>query len=94
LHSHSLNGRPSAQDILTYLKEEKVKISLVLCHDGTIYGIYGVNPQFRDIYEEYLEIAKQNTGDLDEAKRLATTQMYLLNERFGNRHKLFIVEKL
>lgn len=47
-----------------------------------------------DIYDEYLEQAKQKTNDLDEAKRLATTQMYILNEKLGNKHKLFIVEKL
>ena len=94
LHNHSLNGRPSAQDILTYLDEEKIKISLILCHDGTVYGIYGVNPKFSDIYNEYLMYEKQRTDDLDEAKRLATTQMYLLNEKLGNRHKLFILKKL
>lgn len=94
LHNHSLNGRPSAQDMLTYLSEERVKISLILCHDGNIYGIYGVSPKFPDIYNDYLEQAKLKTDDLDEAKRLATTQLYLLNDKLGNRHKLFIVEKL
>jgi hypothetical protein len=94
LHNHSLNGRPSAQDMLTYLKEEMVKVSLVLCHDGTLFGIYGVSPKFPDIYSEYLENAKQRTYDLDEAKRLATTQMYLLNNKLGDRHKLFIVEEI
>ena len=94
IHNHSLNGRPSAQDMITYLNEERVKISLVVCHDGTMYGIYGVSPNFPDIYDDYLEQAKQKTDDLDDAKRLATTQLYLLNERLGNRHKLFILEKL
>ena len=94
LHNHSLNGRPSAQDMLTYLSEERVKVSLVLCHDGTVYGIYGVSPKLPDIYDDYLEQAKLKTDDLDEAKRLATTQLYLLNDKLGNRHKLFIVEKL
>lgn len=94
LHNHSLNGRPSAQDMLTYLQEERIKISLILCHDGTVYGIYGVNSKFGDVYNEYLEQAKLKTDDLDEAKRLATTQLYILNEKLGNRHKLFIVEKL
>lgn len=94
LHNHSLNGRPSAQDIFTYLVEDRVKVSLILCHDGTVYGIYGVSSKLPDIYDEYLEQAKQKTNDLDEAKRLATTQMYILNEKLGNKHKLFIVEKL
>ncbi len=94
IHNHSLNGRPSAQDMITYLNEERVKISLVLCHDGTMYGIYAVSPKFPDIYNDYLEQAIQKTDDLDEAKRLTTTQLYLLNERLGNKHKLFILEKL
>lgn len=94
LHNHSLNGRPSAQDMLTYLCEERVKISLILCHDGTVYGIYGVSPKFPDIYNDYLMQEKQKTDNMDEAKRLATTQMYVLNEKLGNRHKLFIIEKL
>lgn len=94
LHNHSLNGRPSAQDMLTYLSEERVKVSLILCHDGTVYGIYGVSSKLPNIYDDYLEQAKLKTDDLDEAKRLATTQLYLLNDKLGNRHKLFIVEKL
>lgn len=94
IHNHSLNGRPSAQDMITYLNEERVKVSIILCHDGTVYGIYGVNPKFPDIYDDYFEQAKQRTDDLDAAKRLATTQLYLLNEKLGNKHKLFILEKL
>ena len=94
IHNHSLNGRPSAQDMVTYLNEERVKVSIILCHDGTVYGIYGVCPEFPNIYDDYFEQAKQKTDDLDAAKRLATTQLYLLNEKLGNRHKLFILEKL
>lgn len=97
LHNHSLNGRPSAQDLLTYLKEEKIKLSLVLCHDGTVYGIYGVNSLFPEVYNEFLEQAKLKTKEkriTDEVKRLATTQMYILNEKLSKRHKLFIVEDL
>ena len=94
MHNHSLNGRPSAQDMITYLREERVKVSLILCHDGTMYGIYGVSSKFPSIYDEYLEQERQKTDDLNEAKRLATTHLYLLNEKLGNRHKLFILEKL
>lgn len=97
LHNHSLNGRPSAQDLLTYLKEEKIKLSLVLCHDGTVYGIYEVNSLFPEIYNEFLERAKLKTKEkriTDEVKRLATTQIYIFNEKLSKRHKLFIVEDL
>lgn len=94
LHNHSLNGRPSAQDMLTYLYEEKVKVSLILCHDGTIYGVYGVDTKLPNIYNDFLGQATQKTDNLNEAKRLATTQLYLLNDKLGNRHKLFTIEKL
>jgi hypothetical protein len=94
LHNHSLNGRPSAQDMLTYLAEEKVKISMIICHDGNIYGIYGVSPKFPEIYNEYLENEKLNTDDIDEAKRLATTKLYLLNDNLNEKRKLFYIERL
>lgn len=94
LHNHSLNGRPSIQDMLTYLSEERIKVALILCHDGTIYGIYEVNPKLPEIYNNYLMQEKRKTGDIDEAKRIATTKIYLLNEKLGKRQKLFIVEKL
>ena len=39
---------------------------------------------------------KQNkkTNDIDDAKRLATSKLYILNEKLGKKHKLFTVEKL
>jgi hypothetical protein len=94
MHNHSLNGRPSAQDMLTYLKEERVRLSLILCHNGMVYGIYGVRPEFKETYKQFLSIEKLRTNDLDEAKRLTTTQMYLLNEKLGDKHKLFWVRRL
>ena len=94
LHNHSLNGRPSAQDILTYLSEERVKISLILCHDGTVYGIYDVSSDFPKIYDKCLETAKTKTNNLDIAKKIATTNMYIINENLNNKHKLFVIKKL
>lgn len=94
MHNHSLNGRPSAQDLISYLDDERIKISLILCHDGTMYGIYDVNPQFKEAYEMLLSEAKQKTNDIDDAKRLATSKLYILNEKLGKKHKLFTVEKL
>lgn len=94
LHNHSLNGRPSAQDLITYLQEEKVKISLILCHDGTVYGIYGVSTEIKQIYEMYLEEAKAKSIADDMAKRVATTKLYELNDRLGKNHKIFDVRRL
>lgn len=94
MHNHSLNGRPSAQDIMTYLHEERVKLSLIICHDGTIYGIYGVHSKFPQLYEDYLNQSKNQTANIDEAKRLATTKLYQLNEKLSNRHQLFDIRRL
>ncbi|MDO5148982.1 MAG: hypothetical protein ACI4KB_08905 [Oscillospiraceae bacterium] len=94
LHNHSLNGRPSAQDLITYLNEDIVRISLIICHDGTVYGIYEVKPEFKIYYEKILDFERQRTSDIDEAKRMAATMMYQLNEKLGDRHKLFMIKKL
>ena len=94
MHNHSLNGRPSAQDLISYLKEEKVKLSLILCHDGSIYGIFDVQPEVEGIYEMYLNEVKVKTASVEEAKRLATTKLYILNDKLGTKHKLFDVRRL
>jgi hypothetical protein len=94
LHNHSLNGRTSAQDILTYLKEKKLKISLIVCHDGTLYGIMEVLPETENIYNDILRETMRLTSDENEAKRLATTKLYQINDRLNSRHKLFTIETL
>lgn len=92
IHNHSLNGRPSIQDILTYAREDKVKLSIIACHDGTLYAIYGVNPKVNDVYNAIFEKTRQSVTDLDEVKRLATTKLYLINEKLGERHKLMNIK--
>lgn len=94
IHNHSHNGRPSGQDILAYLKNDKVKLSLIACHNGEVYGIYAVRQSFEEVYLEALEEQKKKTSNIEEAKRLATTEMYLLNDRLSDRHKFFFIEKL
>ena len=84
-----MNGRPSGQDFLTFLNEEKIKLSIVACHDGTLYEIRNVNPKFEDIYNDCLEYAKQISNDRDEIKYLALTKLMMLNDKLGNRHKLY-----
>jgi len=54
----------SAQDMLTHPKEERVKMSLILCHDGNIFGIYGVSPKFPEIYDGFLGQANKNHSDV------------------------------
>lgn len=94
MHNHSLNGRPSAQDLLTYLKEDNLKLSLIVCHDGTIYAICNVHPKLEEIYEQYKSDLKEHIVDNEMVKRLATTKLYKLNERLSERHKIFEVIEL
>lgn len=95
MHNHSMNGRPSAQDMLTYLKEEKMRLSIVVCHDGTVYSISDVKPEMKTVYKKYLEEAKSRMLGDEEAKRFATTRLYEFNDtKLSKNHKLFEVEKL
>ena len=94
LHSHSLNGRPSAQDIITYSQNSELKMSLIIAHDGSVYAIYFAKDVVESIYNEYFEEEKGKTGDEKEAKRIATTKMYLMNRKLGKRQRLFCVKEL
>ena len=94
IHNHSHNGRPSGKDIMTYYEVDKIKLSLIACHDGDLYGIYWVRSTFMETYMDLLEAEKQKTTDIEEAKRRATTQIYELNDALSERHKFFKVERL
>ena len=94
IHNHSHNGRPSGKDILTYYEVDKIKLSLIACHDGDVYAIYWVRKSFKDMYCKLLEIEKQRYTDIEEAKRRATTQIYELNKALSERHKFFKIERL
>ena len=94
IHNHSHNGRPSAKDIITYYESDKIKLSLIACHDGDLYCILWVNELFIDIYNELLEIEKSKTMDIEVAKRRATTQIYELNDSVSERHKFFKVLRM
>ena len=94
VHNHSFNSRPSIQDLLTFLNEDKIRLSIIACHDGTLYGIYDVNPKLEKIYESCYNKFKDIACNEDEAKKLATTEIYKINNKLGNRHKLFKMEEL
>lgn len=94
IHNHSLNGRPSAQDLLVYLHNEKVRISLIACHDGTLYGIYGVSKEFENRYHLVYNKFKGQMSDENDIKRLVMTELYLYNDKLSEKKKLFHVEKL
>lgn len=94
IHNHSKSDIPSAQDLLSYLHNEKVKLSLIACHNGDVYAIYGVKPVFEERYNDLLKQAKLKTTKSEIAKRQATTEIYLLNNDLSERHKFFNVVKL
>ncbi len=94
IHNHSLNGRPSIQDLLTYLHDNQIRISIIACHDGTLYSILDVKPETELIYNEILNQTKTLTSNKDEAKRLATTILYQTNDQLDDKHKFFKIEKL
>ena len=94
IHNHSKSDKPSGQDLLSYLRNEKVKLSLIACHNGDLYAIYGVKPIFEIRYNELLEIEKIKTTEINIAKRRATTQAYIINDNLSERHQYFNVVKL
>ena len=89
LHNHSSNGRPSARDIISYANDDRVRLSLILCHDGTVYAICNANKMINDIYEDLLEKEKERWNDNEIAKIYATNYLYKLNDKLGINHKLF-----
>ena len=93
MHNHSYNGPPSAQDLLTYLHNDKIKISFIICHDGTLFGIYAVKKEFEKSYKECLEQAKERISDIDEAKRVARAAIYKANEQLSRSERLFDVRR-
>lgn len=94
VHNHSLNGRPSGRDLLSFLHQENVALSLVACHDGTVYEISYVSPKFEIMYESYIIELKQFISDMDEIKRLAMTRCIDQNNKLGKSKKLFKIRRL
>lgn len=94
LHNHSLNGPPSKQDIMSCLKNDKIAMSVIVCHNGDIYTISDVKPEFETAYNKTFEKYKINHNEND-ASRLAMTQIYKENDKItSTRHKLFVMKKL
>lgn len=89
LHNHSYNRPPSGRDIATYAKNDNIKISLILCHDGDVYAIISAIPEVYDIYELFYEEIKPKFGE-DIAKAIATTRLEKLNVN----NKLYEIRRL
>ena len=50
-------------------------MSIVACHDGTLYALFAARPNVKDIYEELLAFEKERFRDQEYAKYLATTRL-------------------
>lgn len=80
MHNHSRNGPPSAQDIIAYALDDKIKMSIILCHDGDVYTILKASKEVKKIYEDILERYKSYISDLSLAKKLASDALYKANK--------------
>lgn len=94
MHNHSYNGRPSGQDLLSFLHQEKVDLSLIICHDGTVHAIEYVSPKFEEFYLNEFEKERNLYCDIIEAKRLAMTKAIKFNELCREKYKLFKIRRL
>lgn len=93
LHNHSSNGRPSARDIITFSVEDKIKLSLVLCHDGAVYAICNSKKIVKEIFDDLLQKEKERWNDVDYAIIHATSVLYKLNDNLGKNQKLFEIRR-
>jgi hypothetical protein len=89
LHNHSYNRMPSGKDIVSFSKNEQIKCSIVLCHDGEVYAIGGAKNNVADIYYTNYNNFKRTYDDMM-AKVLATAVLYETN----NSLHLFDIERL
>lgn len=94
IHNHSLNGRPSAQDMLSFLHQDKVQLSLVACHDGELYSIEYVSKNFEETYNHLINKYKNQIGNIDKIKKIALTDVIIYNDSLKEKEKLFIIRRL
>ena len=80
--------------MLAYLESPKIKISLIVCHDGTLYGIYEVKPEIKIAYDKFFKDVKSMGVHDEDAKILATSRLYDLNSSLTDKRKIFTVKNL
>gem|GEM_PF-1032907 len=78
LHNHSYNRPPSGRDLATYAESDKIKISIILCHDGDVYAILSAVPEVTEIYMMYYDELKDRFGE-ENARTIATGRLEKLN---------------
>ena len=81
LHNHPGGGRPSIADILTAFKQENVKSSIIVGHDGTVNCISNINRNIdiEKVYQEYYNEYKKLGYEGQHAKIKATDAIYEIN---------------
>ena len=89
LHNHSYNRPPSGRDLATYAESDKIKISIILCHDGDVYAILSAVPEVAEIYMMYYDELKDKFGD-ENARVIATGRL----EKLNINNKLYEVRRL
>ena len=89
LHNHPGSKKPSGRDICTMAEHAQVEMSLVTCHNGTVYAITRADPRVVKIYQQYYDDALLKGVDAETAKVMATSDLYQLNDRMNG--KLFEV---
>lgn len=95
VHNHSYNGKPSARDMITFFSDDKIRLSIIACHNGDLYAIFNVSEVMISLYDEILELEEKIVGKGDLAKSLATTKLYKMNEEIkSKKKKLFDVRRL
>lgn len=60
IHNHSLSVRPSGRDIVTYVKNDKIRMSIVVCHDGDVYALLNGKKEVAEIYENAYNEYRRN----------------------------------
>lgn len=91
IHNHSSNERPSARDLLTCLHNDKIAMSVIICHNGDVYTVSDVKPEFETTYNELIK--QYELINTRNAKTVALTKIYQ-NMPSSDRHKLFNLKKL
>ncbi|MCQ2080720.1 MAG: hypothetical protein MJZ11_03620 [Lachnospiraceae bacterium] len=78
IHNHSYNRQPSGKDIASYAMNDKVKISIIACHNGDVYAIIKANKVVAQIYNELFNEFPE-TYSKEERKTRATKILEALN---------------
>lgn len=89
IHNHSTSVRPSGTDIVSFVKNDKIGISVIACHDGDIYAIVSGKKEVEEIYNKAYNDFRR-IYDADTSKTMATRVLY---EKNAN-GKLFDLRRL